>query len=198
MPKTGAAETLLLACGVVASGGVYVPPHALLALHDGGAPVAPTAALTRAHKARRAALLMDGEPNKRIAQRLVTEDQSCTSPRCCGVLQARNRTEAVAGASVISKGIAQVLRRGALQRRSSQSGPRVITALRSHFQESRHETANRGFGRYESAVLWIAAILMLVAIAPTAGWPAACLPAHRLWWWLALCTPSLPPPRCPR
>ena len=27
------------------------------------------------------------------------------------------------------------------------------------------ETANRGFGRYESAALWIAAILMLVAIA---------------------------------
>ncbi|MBP5990908.1 MAG: hypothetical protein U1E80_08960 [Piscinibacter sp.] len=38
------------------------------------------------------------------------------------------------------------------------------------------ETANRGFGRYESAALWIAAILMLVAIA-LYGWLAGGVPA---------------------
>lgn len=38
------------------------------------------------------------------------------------------------------------------------------------------ETTNRGFGRYESAALWIAAILMLVAIALYA-WLAGGVPA---------------------
>lgn len=103
VPKTGAAETLLLACGVVASGGVYVPPHALLALHDGGAPAAPTVALTPRQRDV-LALLMDGEPNKRIAQRLgLTEGTvKLHIAALLRALQARNRTEAVVRARQLS------------------------------------------------------------------------------------------------
>ena len=61
--KTGAAETLLLVAGVVASGGVYVPPHALLACIDGGALGAPIYCADAAPSATCFALLMDGEPN---------------------------------------------------------------------------------------------------------------------------------------
>ncbi|HRG91146.1 MAG TPA: LuxR C-terminal-related transcriptional regulator, partial [Chitinophagales bacterium] len=85
------------------SGGVYVPPHALLALHDGGAPAAPTVALTPRQRDV-LALLMDGEPNKRIAQRLgLTEGTvKLHIAALLRALQARNRTEAVVRARQLS------------------------------------------------------------------------------------------------
>ena len=131
VPKTGAAETLLLACGVVASGGVYVPPHALLVLHDGGAPAAPTVALTPRQRDV-LALLMDGEPNKRIAQRLgLTEGTvklhiAALLRAPAGAQPHRGRG---AGASAISKGIAQAPAVCVPQRRS----PRVDRAQSPRF-----------------------------------------------------------------
>lgn len=103
VPKTGAADTLLLACRVVRSGGVYVPPHALLALQGGSEPAARTVALTPRQRDV-LALLMDGEPNKRIAQRLgLTEGTvKLHIAALLRALQARNRTEAVVRARQLS------------------------------------------------------------------------------------------------
>ncbi len=96
VPKTGAADVLVRACRTVCAGGVYVPPHALLALREGQASPRHDVALTpRQHDVL--ALLMQGEPNRRIAQQLgVTEGTvKLHIASLLRALRARNRTEAV-------------------------------------------------------------------------------------------------------
>ncbi len=96
VPKTGAADVLMLACRTVRAGGVYVPPHALLALREAHAPVQRDVALTPRQQDV-LALLMQGEPNRRIAQQLgVTEGTvKLHIASLLRALRARNRTEAV-------------------------------------------------------------------------------------------------------
>ena len=57
---------------------------------------------------------MDGEPNKRIAQRLGLTEGTVKPAhrRAVAACRARNRTEAVVRGQDISRGIAQALRRG--------------------------------------------------------------------------------------
>jgi RNA polymerase sigma factor for flagellar operon FliA len=69
-------DLLGVAGGVVASGGVYVPPHALLALHDGGAPAAPTVALTPRQRDVLRMHYDEGRTLREIGERLgVTESR---------------------------------------------------------------------------------------------------------------------------
>ncbi len=96
VPKTGAADVLVVACRTVSAGGVYVPPHALLALRDAHAPARRDVVLTPRQQDV-LALLMQGEPNRRIAQQLgVTEGTvKLHIASLLRALRARNRTEAV-------------------------------------------------------------------------------------------------------
>lgn len=95
VPKSGPAEELLQACRVVGAGGVYVPAHALLALHPVDQPVMPPVELTP-RQAQVLALLMQGEPNKLIARQLgLTEGTvKLHIAALLRALRARNRTEA--------------------------------------------------------------------------------------------------------
>ncbi len=95
VPKTGAADVLVQACRTVCAGGVYVPPHALLALRDSQAVPRDVVLTPRQHDVL--ALLMQGEPNRRIAQQLgVTEGTvKLHIASLLRALRARNRTEAV-------------------------------------------------------------------------------------------------------
>lgn len=96
VPKTGAADMLVEACRTVSAGGVYVPPHALLALRDADAPARRDVVLTPRQRDV-LALLVQGEPNRRIAQRLgLTEGTvKLHIASLLRALRARNRTEAV-------------------------------------------------------------------------------------------------------
>lgn len=102
VPKTAGAETLLEALRLVQAGGIYVPPHAILQARD-LAPAPPRGVTLTARQQDVLAALMNGAPNRSIAQALgLTEGTvKLHVAAVLRALQARNRTEAVVRARAL-------------------------------------------------------------------------------------------------